>query len=167
MLFRWFEPSPYTPRSVGVVYSEQEDVTFLFWRLDESADLELVSFEYFDPSVSAWTTLKLSEAIYPAAPRACADSWCFQYQLPGKVTWARSAESLEGFGRELNSENRAVRSYHQDGVYFGALDVRQRSVELTMGLDPIAINRNVLFDSRRFDYFKTVNLTLIEDINGG
>lgn len=158
-----FEPSPYAPRSVEAIYSEQEDLTFLFWKLDESADLDLVSFEYFDPETKDWIALKLSTAIYPATPRACGTSWCFQYQLRGEVNWARSAESLEGLGRELNSEERAVRSFHQDGIYFGALDVRQRSVETTMGLDPIAIKRNVLFDPRRFDYFETVGLTLIRD----
>ena len=158
--FVQFEPSPYAPRAVNTVYSSQEDLTFLFWRIDESAEIDQVSFEYFDPVLSLWKPIKLSQAIYPAGPRECGSFICFQYQLSGKVVWPEVAASFEGEGRAGNQAERGIRSVHIDGVYFGALDLRQRTVDVTFGAKPIAIKQNVQFDPRRYDYFETINIVL-------
>jgi hypothetical protein len=155
-----FEPSPYAPRSVNAVFSTQENLTFLFWQIDESAEIDQVSFEYFDPNVNIWKPIKLSQAIYPASPSTCGSSICFQYQLPNKVVWAESAASFEGEGRAGNLAERGIRSVHVDGVTFGALDLRQRTAEITFGVAPIAIKQNVQFDPRRYDFFQTISLIL-------
>ena len=155
-----FEPSPYAPRNLEAIYSEQEDLTFIFWQIDESADVEKVSFEYFDPNVELWKPIDLGRAIYPASPYACGARTCFQYQLPGYVQWAESSADYEGQGRVGNRFERGVRSIHEDGVSFGALDLRQRKTMTTFGMEPIAIKKNLEFRLNRFDYFETVDLLL-------
>ena len=140
-----FEPSPYTPRRLEVVYSEQEDVTFISWRLRDSADLSLVRFEYWDLGAEAWVPISLSRALFPASPYACGGGdVCLQYQLKGRSIWPESADP---------GTPPPLRSLHEDGGVFGPLDLRQREVEVTFGVDPIAIDLNVRFDPRRYDWF--------------
>jgi hypothetical protein len=140
-----FEPSPYTPRRLEVVYSTQEDVTFLSWRLRDSADLSLVRFEYWDLDAEEWAPLVPSRALFPASPYPCGDGdICLQYQLKGRVLWPESADP--------NTPS-PLRALHEDGGVFGPLDLRQRAVDVTFDVDPIAIDLNVRFDPRRYDWF--------------
>jgi len=140
-----FEPSPYTPRRLEVVYSAQEDVTFLSWRLRDSADLSLVRFEYWDLAEGAWAPLTPSRALFPAAPYACGDGdVCLQFQLAGRALWPESADP---------SAPPPLRALHEEGGVFGPLDLRQREVDVTFDVDPIAIDLNVRFDPRRYDWF--------------
>jgi hypothetical protein len=135
-----FEPSPYAPRNVELVYSTQEDQTFIFWRLKNSADLDLVRFEYWDTQGERWVRFKPESAPFPTAPYDCGlDDICFQYQWSGERTWT------EGEG--------PIRSIYSEGGVFGVLDRRARVVEVTFDHDPIAIDLNVRFDPRRFDWF--------------
>ena len=155
-----FEPSPYAPRNLQSIYSEQEDLSFIFWQIDESADVDKVSFEYFDPKTQVWKPIDLGRAIYPASPYACGKAICFQYQLSGHVEWTESSADYEGVGRAGNRFDRGIRSIHEDGVIFGALDLRQRKTITSFAIDPVAINRNLEFRENRYDYFKTINLEL-------
>lgn len=156
-----FEPSPYAPRQVDIVYSAQERMTFIFWRIDDSVDPEEVRFELFDPDFKEWRALKLSDAPYPAAPRTCGGETCFQYQLRGQLKWTALSEDSEGAGRGTDPRSRALRSITEDGVIFGALDLRQREADQSFNVNPIAINQNISFDPRRFDLFADLGLTLI------
>ena len=129
-----FEPSPYAPRDVEVVYSKQEDLTFLFWKLKSSADLDLVSFELWDPVKEEWIQINLNQTWFPASPYECGQEyWCFQYQLEGEWEWDKDV----------------LRSLHLDGGVFGVLDLRNRSVDRTFDHDPIAVNLNVSFDPKK------------------
>ena len=140
-----FEPSPYTPRKVEAVYSIQEDLTFLSWRVRDSADLDLVRFEYWDPRLEDWVKMKLSQAPYPSAPFECGkQDVCLQFQIEGQLTWPEPAPV---------DAPPPVRSLHEDGGIFGPIEFRQRVVEVTFGVEPIAIDNNIRFDPRRFDWF--------------
>ena len=140
-----FEPSPYTPRALQSVYSSQEDLTFLSWRVRDSADLELVRFELWDPREQLWRAIKLSEAPYPASPYSCgAQDTCLQFQVEGRLSWPETG--LEG-------EPPPLRSIHEDGGVYGPIEFRQRAVDETLSVDPIAIDANLRFDARPFDWF--------------
>ena len=141
-----FEPSPYAPRDVDVIYSQQEDLTFLFWKIKSSADLDLVRFEWWNPEEEEWQTINLNQTRFPATPYECKNEkfWCFQYQFQGQVQWDREV----------------IRSLHEEGGVFGLLDLRQRVIDLTFDHDPIALNLNVQFDPNRFDWFAENGLTL-------
>ena len=141
-----FESSPYAPRELEIIYSEQEDITFFFWKLDESADLDLVSFELFDPTLNQWVSLDLTKTIYPQTPYSCGRTQCFQFQLRGMHSWAMGQS--------------AIRSFHQQEGYYGPLDQRERTSAITFGVNPIAIKQNVQFDPRRFDWFDTQGISL-------
>ncbi len=133
-----FERSPYAVRGLDIVYSAQENVTFLSWRLRDSADPELVRFELLRDGV--YVPLKLEEAPFPAAPYACDDDYlCFQYQLPGAHTWPPQALP--------------VRSIHvEEGLYAGSEPRYQRAAE-TLGVAPVAIENNQRVDPGLSDWF--------------
>ncbi len=140
-----FEPSPYAPRELEVVYSEQEDVTFLSWRLRDSADLDLVRFEYWDLRDELWRPLSLSAALFPADPYECGSGdICLQFQLKGRAIWPESANP---------ADPTPIRSLHEEGGVFGPLSLRQREVAVTFDVRPMPIDRNVRFDPRRYDWF--------------
>ena len=80
-----FEKSPYAVRGLDVVYSEQEDLTFISWRLRDDADPNRVSFELNQGG--QWLPLDLTRAPFPAEPFECdGDYLCFQYQLSGRYS---------------------------------------------------------------------------------
>lgn len=147
-----FEPSPYTPRRLESVYSLQEDLTFLSWRVRESADLDLVRFEYWDPRSEEWTSMTLSQAPYPSAPYECGSGdICLQFQIEGRLTWPEPAP--------VDAPS-PVRSLHDDGGIYGPIEFRQRVAEVTIGLEPIAVNNNLRFDPRRYDWFQEAGVPL-------
>ena len=156
-----FEPSPYAPRQVDVVYSTQEDMTFIFWRIDGSVEPDQVRFEYYDPDFEDWEKINLKRAPYSAAPRSCGEQICFQFQLKGELKWTTVSADLEGNGRGTDFRSRAIRSITDEGVYFGALDFRQRDAAQTFMIDPIALDQNLTFDPKRFDLFQELGLTLV------
>ncbi len=139
-----FEEAPYVARDLRVVYSEQEDLTFLFWSLPRAADLDAVAFTLFDGA-----PLNLDEAPYPAPPRSCAvDRWCFQFQLDGRVD--PPAEPL-------------LTTHHpRFGAYPSRVAELETAVE-TFGLAPIAVDRNRAIETRRQDWFADQGIPLVRD----
>ena len=133
-----FERSPYAIRAIDMVYSQQEDLTFLVWRLRDSADPSLVSFELYQDG--DWRPLELSQAPFPAQPYPCDKYYlCFQYQLPGRYTFPAQVLPL--------------RSIHVDeGLYAGTVP-RQQEVGVTFGIAPIGVDNNDSIDPRRLDWF--------------
>lgn len=147
-----FEPSPYTPRDLKVVYSPQEDLTFLSWRLRESADLSLVRFEYWDTEAELWRPLSLSNSPYPASPYACGLlDVCLQAQLEGRFVWADLTQ---------RDRNPPLRALHEEGGVYGPLELQQVTAERTFDVTPIAIDKNLRFDPKRFDWFADNNVPL-------
>jgi hypothetical protein len=140
-----FERSPYALRALDIVYSDQEDMTFLVWRLRDSADPSRVRFELLQEG--AYVPIALEDAPFPAAPYACDQYYlCFQYQLPGRVRWG--ADELP------------VRSIHeQEGIYGGS-EPTQRLVGETVDMEPIAIQRNETIATRRYDWFAVEGIPL-------
>jgi hypothetical protein len=144
-----FEKSPYAIRGLEVVYSEQEDLTFLSWRLRDEADPGKVRFELNQSD--QWLPLDLDEAPFPAEPYECdGDYLCFQYQLSGRY-------------RLEDVDERPLRSIHDtEGLYAGGVPRFQR-VERTFGIDPIALDRNATIDPKRFDWFAQNAIPLERD----
>ncbi len=144
-----FEKSPYAIRGIDVVYSRQEDATFIVWRLRESASPDRVRFELYQDG--DYRPIELSEALFPAEPFPCEQFYlCFQYQLPGRYTWPEQI-------------TRPLRSIHVDeGLYAGSIP-RQLEAEITFGIDPIALGRNTSIDPRRLDWFALNDIPLQRD----
>lgn len=140
-----FERSPYAIRAIDVVYSEQEDLTFIVWRLRDSADPSLVSFELYQDG--DYRPLELERAPFPADAYACDKFYlCFQYQLPGRYTFPKEILPL--------------RSIHvEEGLYAGTVP-REQVVARTFGVDPLGVDNNDSIDPQRFDWFKLNNIPL-------
>ncbi len=99
-----FEHGPYSIRSLWVVYSDQEDMTFLSWRIGEDADPRRVVFEL--DLGAGFSKIDLRSIPFPADPFECDEGLCFQYQLPGQV--------------DLPPDTRPLRSVHDiDGPLIG------------------------------------------------
>lgn len=141
-----FEKSPYAVRGFDVVYSRQEDVTFLVWRLRSSAAPDRVTFELYQSG--DYRPIELGDALFPAEPYECEEFYlCFQYQLPGRYTWPDEIE-------------RPLRSIHEDeGLYAGS-EPRVKFAEITFGIDPIALGRNTSIDPRRLDWFELESIPM-------
>lgn len=132
-----FERGPYAIRALEVVYSVQEDVTFLSWRLRGDAKLDRVDFELW--TAGDYLPIVLAEAPFPAEPYECGPHWCFQYQVDGRY--------------ELPRDSSPLRSVHVDeGVFMGPGE-RFRTVETTFDFDPIALGHNEEIEPNRFDWF--------------
>jgi len=136
--FIQFEDGPYVIRDLRVVYSQQEDVTFLSWKLRRDADRSLVEFELY--RAGSFRTIDLSEAPFPAEPWDCdGNRICFQYQLPGKY--------------DVPDDRSPLRSRHADEGTFAGPDPEVREVETTFEIDPIALGRNQRIDPELEDWF--------------
>lgn len=139
-----FERSAYTVRKLEVVYSAQEDLTFLSWQLRKDAKVSLVDFELWLDD--GFQPIDLADAPFPAAAAACGDSWCFQYQLPGEWT--------------PREEGSPIRSIHRrDGVFMGPTP-RVLRVARTFDAAPIALGHNDRIDPRRYDWFAEQKIPL-------
>ena len=145
-----FERSPHAIRGFDVVYSEQEEMTFLTWRLLGSVDPDQVVFEIWDGR--GYQSIDLERAPYPADPYLCGDDdryLCFQFQFDGEHTWG--------------DEERPLRSVHiEDGIYAGSKPRLQR-VPLTFEIDPVAIDNNASIAFQRYDWFALNEVPLKRD----
>lgn len=133
-----FEHSPYAIRGLDMVYSDQEDITFLVWRLRDSADPKLVSFELYQDG--AYMPITLSDALYPAKPYECGAQYiCFQYQLKGRYLPPKGVLPM--------------RSIHaSEGLYAGS-EPRVHRTAQTFSALPFAIDRNHTIDPQLHDWF--------------
>ncbi len=80
-----FVPSPFTPQKVELVYSAQEDITVVRWRISSpNPAAEGLSFEILDQT-GQYQPLDFSQSVYAGGGAACADGdgSCFQYVLRG------------------------------------------------------------------------------------
>jgi hypothetical protein len=80
-----FVPSPYTPQNVDLVYSSQEDITIVRWRISSTAQLgDGLQFQIL--GVNDNNPIDFSQSLFPGGGSLCADGAgsCFQYVLPGQ-----------------------------------------------------------------------------------
>ena len=117
-----FLPSAFSPQKVELIYSVQEDITLVRWRISSSdpADPDL-SFEILDES-GAYQPLDFSRSAYPGGGAPCADGVgsCFQYVLRG--------------GYDAPAGLPPVRANHaREGVFPGGR-ASIRSVDTTLSL---------------------------------
>jgi hypothetical protein len=133
-----FERGPYAVRGVDVVYSIQEDLTFIVWRLSDEASPDRVSFELF--LEGHYQPLDLAGAPYPAEPYGCDRRYlCFQYQLHGRY--------------DIPAGIRPVRSIHERHGLIEGTPARRHEALRTFGVNPIGLERNRTLDPRRYDWF--------------
>lgn len=134
-----FERSPYAVRGVDMVYSAQEDLTFIVWRLRQGIDPDLVRFELYQDG--EFRPVDLTNTAFPAEPYDCEASYvCFQIQLEGDYTFPADVLPL--------------RSIHDDeGLYAGTVPRVQR-VTQTFSADPVALANNTRIDLGRKDWFE-------------
>ena len=84
-----FVPSPYTPQNVDLVYSTQEDITTVRWRISSTAQLgDDLQFQIL--GVNDNNPIDFSQSLFPGGGSLCADGVgsCFQYVLPGPYSVA-------------------------------------------------------------------------------
>lgn len=140
-----FERDPYALRGLDIVYSSQENMTFLVWRLREQVDPSRVRFELWQEG--DYRPITLEDAPYAAAPYKCGAYYlCFQYQLSGEVSWPDGVLP--------------VRSIHDElGVYGGSVPEYRRALR-TFSAQPVALNRNEFIDPGRYDWFNVEGVPL-------
>jgi hypothetical protein len=135
--FIQFEQGPYVIREIAMVYSQQEKMTFLSWKIRDDAEDESVHFELHRGGV--YQALDLDAAPYPAEPYRCGDSLCYQYQLSGRYAPPAGISPL--------------RSIHVDeGIYPGPRSPLQE-IETSFSIRPIGLQDNSQIDPNRGDWF--------------
>lgn len=80
-----FVPSPFTPQKVELVYSAQEDITIVRWRISSpNPSADGLSFEILDPR-GQYQPIDFSRSVYSGGGTPCADGEgsCFQYVMRG------------------------------------------------------------------------------------
>lgn len=80
-----FIPAPFSPRKVQLLYSQQEDITAVRWRMSASQDDPAVTYELASETGSGWQTVDFTASLYPGGVAPCGDGvgLCAQMVLPG------------------------------------------------------------------------------------
>ena len=80
-----FVPSPFTPQKVDLVYSAQEDITVVRWRISSTEALGS-DLEFQILGDDGYQTIDFSQSVFPGGPSACGDGegTCFQYVVRGE-----------------------------------------------------------------------------------
>jgi hypothetical protein len=99
-----FVPSPFTPQKVELVYSAQEDITVVRWRISSrDPAAQGLSFEILEQT-GQYGPIDFSRSVYAGGGAACADGdgSCFQYVVrgayapPGKGAPVRALHAGDG-----------------------------------------------------------------------
>lgn len=141
-----FEESPYAARDLTVVYSDQEDMTFLSWKLGDEANADAIDVELFEDG--EYRHIALDEAPYPAEPYACGDDeQCLQYQVDGRYV--------------MPDGESPIRITHEN--IWGGPRAELREVDQTFDIDPYAAERNEAVDPGLQDWFEENGVELRRD----
>ncbi|MFW5966810.1 MAG: hypothetical protein ACOCV2_04785 [Persicimonas sp.] len=141
-----FEQSPYSARDLAVVYSEQEDVTFLSWKLGEEVEVDDIVVELYQED--EYRPVELDRAPFPAEPYACGSGEiCLQYQVDGRL--------------ELVDGQPPIRITHEH-VWDGP-EAELREVDQTFDIEPWPVERNEAVDPHRYDWFEENDVELERD----
>lgn len=126
-----FVPSPYTPQNVDLVYSPQEDISIVRWRISSTAQLgDDLQFQILGES--GYQTIDFSQSLFPGGGSSCADGVgsCFQYVVRGQYP-----------GRRYPRPIRAIHSTY--GTLPGELANRRTEAE-TLSVSPFFQDNNGL-----------------------
>ena len=90
-----FVPSPYTPQEVELIYSAQEHLTVVRWRVSAAAPVAETRFEMLAPD--GYHPINFSQSAYPGGVIACGDKRgsCAQYVVRGKYEVPRNARPVQ------------------------------------------------------------------------
>ncbi len=81
-----FVPSPYTPQKVDLIYSPQEDISIVRWRISSPAGLgDDLHFQLLGDD--GYSDIDFSQSLFPGGASTCADAdggSCFQYVVRGQ-----------------------------------------------------------------------------------
>ena len=140
-----FEPSPYQPRGVDIVYSQQEDITFFVWRVGDVVDFDRVDFELLVDG--DYRPVDTEETIFPHAPYECdRNYYCLQFQLDGNRIPAGDAP--------------VVRAHDDLHGTLESPEAREHQVETTFSIDPLATDNNRRATAQRTDWFDDEEIPL-------
>lgn len=91
-----FIPSPFTPQDVELVYSAQEHITVMRWRVS-ATDLTQTRFELLDPASGGYSAIDFSQSVYTGGLEPCGDGFgtCGQYVVRGQYSVPRSAHPIQ------------------------------------------------------------------------
>ena len=90
-----FVPSPFTPQEVELVYSEQEHLTVMRWRVDAAAPVPQTRFEMLTPD--GYRPIDFSTSLFPGGVIPCGDGVgaCAQYVVRGKYEVEKNARPVQ------------------------------------------------------------------------
>lgn len=79
-----FVPAPFAPRTTVLLYSQQEDITAVRWRMSADQDDPAVTYDLADPN-GGWQTVDFAASLYPGGVAPCGRGGgiCAQMVLPG------------------------------------------------------------------------------------
>ncbi len=94
-----FVPSPYTPQKVELVYSAQEDITIVRWRISSTAPMgDDLHFQILGENDDQ--PIDFSHSLFPGGASTCADAdggTCFQYVRRGLYPVAQFPRPIVAF----------------------------------------------------------------------
>src|SRR5262249_18712225 len=104
-----FVPSPYTPQDVDLVYSAQEDITVVRWRIsstvaaDPNLQFQILGAAGFEP-------IDFSQSLFPGGGTACGDGTgsCFQYVVRGRYTTFKGGRPIQALHATLGTFSGAI-----------------------------------------------------------
>jgi hypothetical protein len=125
-----FVPSPYTPQDVELVYSEQEDVTIVRWRVDGKPPLADTRFEMLRDG--GYQPIDFSQSVFTGGVNACRNKKgsCVQFVMRGK--------------HELPNGTRPIQAVHDVYGVLPGLVATKRTVSETVKIDSYFRPRNDL-----------------------
>lgn len=147
-----FETSPYMPRGVDVVYSDQEQMTFFVWRVGDEVDFDRVEFELFVDG--RYQTVEPTEAPFDHEPFECdRNYYCVQFQIDGH--WSGSGDRPP------------VLAHDELHGTLESPDPRVHVTDQTFWIDPLAYDNNRRLMPRMTDWFDGQQIPIRRDFQWG
>ena len=132
-----FLPSPFTPQNVELVYSAQEHLTIVRWRVDATAPVDETRFELLGPD--GYQPIDFSRSLFTGGVVACGDGKhsCAQYVVRGHYPQRPPAGQF-----------RPVRAMHDDYGELPGAPAKSRTIDDSFTMkaffnfknDPVFIN---------------------------
>jgi hypothetical protein len=91
-----FVPSPYTPQHVELIYSAQEHITIVRWRVDATVPVAQTRFELLG-SNGSYSPIDFSQSVFAGGVAACTDNQgsCAQYVVRGNYSFGPGARPVQ------------------------------------------------------------------------
>jgi hypothetical protein len=108
-----FVPSPYTPQDVDLVYSAQEDITVVRWRISSTvpADPDL-RFQIL--GAAGFDDVDFSQSVFPGGGTLCGDGVgsCFQYVVRGRYGTLKDGRPIQAVHARYGSFSGGIAQAH-------------------------------------------------------